>query len=373
MKRNKLSLELRVGIFVIVTIICIILFVATQATSSKYRGYEIGVLFDYVSGLETGSPVRVSGVRAGEVRQIEIMYDVQPKVLAKLRMRQDIKISSLSRITIQTFGIIGEKYIEITPSSDKKYIKPGEIVEGENPLTMEKLAAAGQSIIVQLNDVLTDIGELTGDEEIRGNLKSVLNESAAAITKIDKTFTQIGELTATLNQTSETMHKTISANAPKMELLLDNANELVYSGKIRMEETLHEIKKFASAGTTAAESFKDIQEAAVSFTELSREMQNFVFRLQNEGLFARMMKEEELLDNLKKELFTLHEATKQFKQTSETINDLSTNMNTIVSDMKDGQGTIGKFMRSDQLYRDIEAFVQDIKANPWKLLFRKRQ
>jgi len=372
MKRNKLSLELRVGIFVIATIVCIVLFIATQAASSKYRGYEIGVMFDYVSGLETGSPVRVSGVRAGEVRQIEILYDVQPKVIAKLRLRQDIKISSHSRITIQTFGIIGEKYIEITPSSDKKYIQPGEIIEGENPLTMEKLAEAGQNIIVRLNDVLSDIGEITGDKEIRGNLRSVLNESASAITKIDKTFTQIEGLTATLNQTSETMQKTISANAPKMELLLDNTNEFVTSGKVKMEETLDEIKRFASAGTTAAESFSDMQKAAVSFSDLSKEMQNFVVRLQNEGFFARMMKDEDIFDNLKEELSTLQEATKQFKQTSETINEVSTNMNTIVSDMKDGKGTVGKFMRSDQLYRDVEAFVQDIKANPWKLLFRKR-
>ena len=370
--KDKLSLELRVGIFVIISIVCVILFIVTQATTSKYRGYEIGVMFDYVSGLETGSPVRVSGVRAGEVREINILYDVQPKVLAKLRLKSDIKISSHSRITIQTLGIIGEKYIEITPGSDKKYIQPGEIVEGENPLSLEKLVEAGQNIIVRLNGVLSDIGEITGDKENRGNIKSILNDSARVVTKMDKTFSQIEELTGTLTRTSEAMQGVIATNAPRIQQLLDNTNLLMVTGRTKIEDTLDEIKKLASAGTTATESFKDIQEAAISFNRLSRDMQDFLFRIQNEGLLARMMKEEKLFDNLKDGLVTFQEATKQLKQTSETINELSGNMNVIVSDLKEGQGTVGKFLRSDQLYKDLDAFVQDIKANPWKLLIRRR-
>ncbi len=64
MKRERISLELRVGLFVIIAILLAAVLIMTQATAGKYKGYEIGILFDYVGGLESGSPVRVSGVRA---------------------------------------------------------------------------------------------------------------------------------------------------------------------------------------------------------------------------------------------------------------------------------------------------------------------
>jgi phospholipid/cholesterol/gamma-HCH transport system substrate-binding protein len=372
MKKEKLSLELRVGIFVIATIFAVILFVFTQATSSKYRGYEIGVLFDYVSGLETGSPVRVSGVRAGEVKNIEILYEEKPKVLAKLRLRQDIKIGKHSRITIQTLGIIGEKYIEIAPSSNKEYVMAGEIVDGENPLSLERLAEASQSIVMRLNDVITDVSKLTGDEALQENVKLVVNNSASAIKRIDSAFEKIEWLADTVVETNEKTQAILSRSAPKVESLLDNTNELVVSTKTNVETTLDEIQRFAKAGTEAAESLKEIKETAVAFGEVAADMQGFIFQLQNEGLIARMMKEEELVDQIKHEVVLLHEATQQFTETAGTMNELSGNMNTIVSDLKDGKGSVGMFLRSDELYRDVSDFVKDIKENPWKMFIRRR-
>ncbi len=372
MKKDQISLELRVGIFIIVTIIAVLLFIFTQVKRGEYRGYEISVMFDYVSGLEIGSPVRVSGVKAGEVRDIKILYYIKPKVLAKLRLRQDIKIGIHSRITIQTLGIIGEKYIEITPSSDKQYIQQGEIIEGENPLSMEKLAEASQSIVVHLDKVLSDISRLTGDEHIRKNIKTILNDSAAAINRIENTFEKMAELTDTIAETNKKAQVLLVRNGPMIEELIKNSNELVVSTRTRMEGALDEIKQFASAGTDAAQSFKDIREAAIAFKKASTDIQGFLFKLQNEGLLARMLEEEELLENIKQEIVLLQDATQQFKKTAETVDKISEGMNVIVSDLREGQGTAGKLLRSDELYRDISDFVKDIKEHPWKIFIRRK-
>jgi phospholipid/cholesterol/gamma-HCH transport system substrate-binding protein len=371
MKKASLSLELKVGIFIVIAIIAILLFIFTQVKRGEYRGYEIGALFDYVSGLETGSPVRVSGVRAGEVRNIEILYDVKPKVLARLRLRKDVKLGIHSIITIQTLGIIGEKYIEITPSSEKKYIRPGEIVEGENPLSMEKLAEASQSIVVRLNDVLLDVSRLMGDEQIQENIKTVINNSAAAINRIENTFEKMSELTDTVAETNKKAQALLIRNGPEIEKLINNTNELVISTRTKMEDTLDEIKRFASAGTDAAQSFKDIRETALVFKKTASGIQSFLSRLQNEGLVAKMLEEEELFEQIKHEIALLHDATQQFKKTVETINDVSENMDVIVSDLRKGEGTAGKFLRSDEMYKDISDFIKDIKAHPWKIFIRR--
>jgi len=372
MKKEKFSLELRVGIFIVAGIVAILMFVFTQATRSKYRGYEIGVTFDYVSGLENGSPVRVSGVRAGEVRDIQILYETQPKVLAKLRLRQDIKIGRYSRVTIQTLGIIGEKYIEITPSSCKEYVQQGETIEGENPLSIEKLAEASESIVVRLNDVLEDISRLTGDEELRNNFKNVINNSASAIKRIDSAFEKIEWLADTVVETNEKTQGLLTRTGPKVDTLLDNTNELVVSGKAKIEGTLDEIKRFAEAGTDAAESLKEVKETAIAFEEVAADLRGFISDLQSKGLIARMMKEEELVDQVKHEGVLLHEATQQFKETAETMNTVSENMNVIVSGVKEGQGTVGKLLRSDDLYMDISGLIKDIRENPWRILFKRK-
>jgi len=365
MKREKLSLELRVGIFVIITIFLAGAFIVSQATTGKYRGYEIGILFDYVGGLESGSPVRVSGVRAGEVKQIDILYEAQPKVLVRAKIRPDIKISTGSRITIQTLGLIGEKYIEITPSPDKKYIQPGEIVEGESPLSMEKLAEASQSMIVGLTSILSDINKITGDKDFQHNIRSVVADASSTMKKIDK-------LTEMLAGTSKKIEEAVASNSPKLQELLGNTNELVVSSKGRLNEALDEIKQFASAGTKAAESFEDIQKAAISFDKMSTNLQELIWKIQNEGLFARLMKEEELVDQIKYEVLLLHNATTQFTETAEKLNETSTDIRRIISDVEAGKGTAGKLLRDEELYNNLNDFVKDIKANPWKLFIRRR-
>lgn len=50
----------------------------------------------------------------------------------------------------------------------------------------------------------------------------------------------------------------------------------------------------------------------------------------------------------------------------------SGNLNHILEDMKKGEGTVGKFLYDDRVYDDIQGFTSDLKANPWKLLYRPK-
>ena len=56
----------------------------------------------------------------------------------------------------------------------------------------------------------------------------------------------------------------------------------------------------------------------------------------------------------------------------ENLSGLTDSVKTIVDRLKNGQGTIGKLLTEDKIYKDLEAFVEDIKNNPWKLLNKPR-
>ena len=57
---------------------------------------------------------------------------------------------------------------------------------------------------------------------------------------------------------------------------------------------------------------------------------------------------------------------------TENLANLSESVGTVVDRLKRGEGTIGKLLVEDKIYRDLEAFVEDIKKHPWKLLSKPR-
>jgi phospholipid/cholesterol/gamma-HCH transport system substrate-binding protein len=57
-------------------------------------------------------------------------------------------------------------------------------------------------------------------------------------------------------------------------------------------------------------------------------------------------------------------------ETSEDLKDAAKSAKIVLGRLRDGEGTIGKLLQDDKIMKDLEAFVADIKKNPWKLLKR---
>lgn len=362
---KKLTIEMKVGLFVLCGICAIIIFIFTQTKTGKLKGYEINVIFDYVSGLEIGSPVRVSGVRIGEVKKIEILYENIPKVLVKLKINPNVKIAKGSRITIKTLGIIGEKYIEITPSNKKEFIEKGEIVEGENPLSVERIANMGEEIAENLNKILSNLSEIIEDKSFKKNIKDFVEDSKMAIAKISN-------LTDDLSQTNKSLKIFIEKNTPQIEDFIKNTNEFFVSGKEEIEKTTKDIRDFLKIKDKAENAIISFSETSNEFQKLSEEAREFLEKIQKEGLIAKIMKEEKMIEDIKEEISLLKETTFKIGESSEKLNETLTTLNSILNTIKSGQGTIGKLMYSDELYNEIYEFIKDIKEHPWKLFFRKR-
>lgn len=86
------------------------------------KGYEIEAVFSNCSGLRNGSPVRIAGVEVGRVEKISLQ-DYEAKTI--LRIHRDVVLQKDAIASIKTAGMIGEKYIEITPGGSDQKIDPG--------------------------------------------------------------------------------------------------------------------------------------------------------------------------------------------------------------------------------------------------------
>lgn len=136
---KKFDLELAVGLFIIAGILCLG-YLSVKLGKMEIlgeRGYEIYGVFSNIGGLKVGSSIEIAGVNVGRVKSI-VLNDYQAHVV--LNFPKDLPIQEDAIASIKTRGLIGEKYIEITPGGSEKVIKPGgRIRETQPAIDMEEL------------------------------------------------------------------------------------------------------------------------------------------------------------------------------------------------------------------------------------------
>ncbi len=131
MKRS-IDLELTVGVFVLIGILCLgyLTIKVGKMEIMGGSGYEIKAVFSNVGGLSTGSDVTIAGVRVGSVIRIELL-DYNARVT--MRIFEGVKIQEDAIASIKTKGLIGEKYIEISPGGSETALLPGETLRDTQP------------------------------------------------------------------------------------------------------------------------------------------------------------------------------------------------------------------------------------------------
>jgi len=136
---RKFDLELAVGLFIIAGIVCLgyLSIKLGKVEVVGARGYELYGLFSNTGGLNNGASVEIAGVVVGRVRGITL-DNYQARVI--LNLPWSVKIQEDAIASIKTRGLIGEKYIEITPGGSEKVIEPGgRIRETQPAVDLEEL------------------------------------------------------------------------------------------------------------------------------------------------------------------------------------------------------------------------------------------
>jgi phospholipid/cholesterol/gamma-HCH transport system substrate-binding protein len=136
---RRANLELIVGIFVLAGLLCLAYLAINLGKLEIYgHGYQVFALFDNVSGLKTGASVEVAGVNVGQVNSIQLTPMDQAKV--GMTLRYGVKVHDDAIASIRTKGIIGDKFVKLSPGSAKKLIPAGgTIFNTESGIDLEEL------------------------------------------------------------------------------------------------------------------------------------------------------------------------------------------------------------------------------------------
>jgi phospholipid/cholesterol/gamma-HCH transport system substrate-binding protein len=136
---KRLTMETLVGLFVVVGVASLG-YLAIKLGKLEViggRGYTVVAEFDSVAGLNNGAVVEIGGVEVGRVREITLK---NYRAVVAMSIDPGVKLQDDAIISIRTKGLIGEKYVKVTPGASDKLVQPGgKVRDTEDPVDMEQL------------------------------------------------------------------------------------------------------------------------------------------------------------------------------------------------------------------------------------------
>jgi phospholipid/cholesterol/gamma-HCH transport system substrate-binding protein len=138
---NRRKIEMYVGLFVIIGLVTVgyLILAIGEARFFPKNQYLLHGYFASATGLKQGAQVEIAGVEVGTVSNISIDKE---RLVAKIvfRINGDIEVSDDSIASVKTAGIIGQKYIDISPGGSDDILEDGdEIYNTESSLDIESL------------------------------------------------------------------------------------------------------------------------------------------------------------------------------------------------------------------------------------------
>ena len=256
----KLSNEAKVGGLVVVTTGLALLFAWLIGVQNPLkRTVDFYVTYGFAGGIEVGSPVRVSGIKVGRVEKIDFFVPTDSKQIAvkepgsadslldgpekavtplrlKISIRQDaaVGVKKDSRFYINLAGIIGERYIEITPGTlHASALHSGDTVAGVDPPRIDQLISQSFDLAGKIKDLVDENkGDISRSIELLYKLSGNINQTLNWVDKSAVFKTDLGKLVNNLiTITSDVRRITDQLRSPEGEKTL----KLLYNLLWRLE------------------------------------------------------------------------------------------------------------------------------------------
>jgi phospholipid/cholesterol/gamma-HCH transport system substrate-binding protein len=166
-----LSNEAKVGGFTVAGLMLLAyMIIHLSGFSFTDKGYEVQAVFNQVNGLKPGNVVRFSGVDVGKVSMVQV---VPEGIRAMLLINRGVQIPEGSRFSIMADGLLGEKYIEITPAENNgRFLSPGCVVYGASPQGLDTLISSADKTLIDVQKLVQSMNDILGDETVKASLKA---------------------------------------------------------------------------------------------------------------------------------------------------------------------------------------------------------
>lgn len=267
-----MSREARVGIFVLLGLLVLTYFTfrVSKWGLIAERGYKLTVDFETAAGLEPKGDVKMAGVPIGKVEDIQLAGN---RARLVLRIRPEVQIPVDSVASIQTQGLLGEKYVELLPGKDTQRTLPagGQVTNTLSPTNLDAIVRKVEGISEDVKKFTATLAETFGTEEGKQALGDILRDVRATtaslrtvvqgneerfdriLANIDRLSGDLSDISsankedvrvaiANLRAFSETLKTETPALARKLEAMSDNVSVVVGENRENIRESIQNLK-----------------------------------------------------------------------------------------------------------------------------------
>jgi phospholipid/cholesterol/gamma-HCH transport system substrate-binding protein len=316
--------KLIVGIFVAGCLLLfgVGLFLIGNSSQMFSKSFRVYADFSKITGIHNGGRVRVGGMDAGTVTRIDVPTRPDGKFRLHLRIVERLHpmVRQDSVVTIQTDGLLGNKYLEVAAGSSGIQLAQNEsLIDSKEPFDWGDL-------LDEVNGVVSQVRGIVGGVE-----------------------RQIGPISAQIEQTVRTANLLIKDSTPHVKGILTstrtittNLQEIIdgvregqgtVGALFKDEELYASVKRSVESGETAAGNLRDTSISAkrifhrVDDSEIVPEVQKTVKNIQQITLqvkdavdkFQAASGEGGVGENLQRTLADAHEAMSDLSDNTEAL------------------------------------------------------
>jgi phospholipid/cholesterol/gamma-HCH transport system substrate-binding protein len=133
--------EISVGIFMMAGIACLV-YLSIRLGSVDLFGsdtYMVSAKFGSIEGLEVAASVEIAGVPVGKVKKISLEEN---EARVEMEIKKGTRISDDTIASIRTKGIIGDKFIKLSPGGSEDLLgDKGSLMDTESAISLEELVS----------------------------------------------------------------------------------------------------------------------------------------------------------------------------------------------------------------------------------------
>ena len=201
-----MSKEAKVGIFVLLGIVILTFFTfrVSKTGGLGAKGYKLTVDFETAAGLEPKANVKMAGVPIGKVEEIRLV-GINARLV--LRIRDGVRIPIDSVASIQTQGLLGEKYVEILPGQETDRMLPpgGRVAKTIPPANLDEIIRKVSRISDDVQKFTNTLSQTLGSEEGKQALTEIIRNT---------------------RETTEALRKVVAGNEERLNRILANVDTL---------------------------------------------------------------------------------------------------------------------------------------------------
>ncbi len=308
--RQKMGVEIKVGVFVFIAII-LLAYLTTQITRGRMVSkdmYTVYAHFENISGLKTNSPVEIAGIDVGVVHRISLDNNLARVGMA---ISPEVKIYADAQATIRTRGVLGDKFVEISPGTPQaaRLEDQDVMARGIQPTDLDQVMARVGDIADDLRTVSRSVAHVFGGPEGEEGMREA--------------FINLREAAINLNQM-------IQANTHGIEMIVANLQsfsmDMADISRTNRQGIKHIVENFESAS-------REINTALIQMGSILETAEH------GEGPVATLLQDRQMSEDMRRTVASLESLTRK---------------------LDEGRGTLGRLMSDDTTGEKIDDALDGI-------------